>query len=266
MEAPLVTALAGLTGALVVMTVTWIVSLVKRDASIIDIVWGLGFIALAWFYFWSASRPGARQVIVPVLMTIWGLRLALHIYTRNRDVGEDPRYAAMRARRGDDFWWQSLFMVFWLQAVLLWIIGWPLLQVQRTPEPRALGVLDWMGLVLFAIGFSFEAIGDWQLRRFKADPKNRGRVCDRGLWRYSRHPNYFGEATLWWGIACFALATPGGAWTLLSPTLLTFLLLKVSGVTLLEDGLRATKPDYQQYMQRTSAFFPWPRCRSRDRH
>lgn len=258
MEVPLVTALTGLAGAFVMMTGVWIVSLVRRDASIIDTFWGLGFVALAWFYFGSVSRPGARQVIVPLLVTIWGVRLTLHIYTRNRGKGEDPRYAAMRSRRGRNFWWQSLYVVFWLQAALLWIISWPLLQVQRAPEPRALQALDWVGLLLFVLGFSFEAVGDWQLRRFRADPRNRGRVCDRGLWRLSRHPNYFGEATLWWGITCFAVATHSGIWTIVSPILLTFLLLKVSGVTLLEEGLLATKPEYQQYMRRTSAFLPRP--------
>ena len=134
----------------------------------------------------------------------------------------------------------------------------PLLQVQRGPLPAPIRWLDAVGLLLFLIGFLFEAVGDFQMARFKADPANRGRVLDRGLWRYTRHPNYFGDATLWWGFACFALATPRSAWILISPILMTLLLLKVSGVALLEKGLRQTKPAYADYVRRTSAFLPWP--------
>ncbi len=256
MDAPVATAFAGLAAAVVVMTAVWGLSLRWRDASIIDVVWGLGFVALAWLYFACGDGSGPRRLLVPALVTLWGVRLSLHIWRRNRGRGEDPRYAAMRAKYGPRFAILSLPIVFWLQAGLLWAIALPLFQVQRVAAP--LGWLDAVGLALFAVGFTFEAVGDHQLARFKADPAHRGKVCDRGLWRYTRHPNYFGDATLWWGLAAFALATPGSVWTLVSPALMTFLLLRVSGVTLLERGLRETKPGYADYVRRTSAFFPWP--------
>lgn len=258
MNDPVATALAGLAAAAALMTAVWLLSLSRRDASIIDVFWGPGFALLAWLYFARGPQQGARQLLVPILVTAWGLRLALYIFWRNRGKGEDPRYAAMRARYGRRFPWLSLPIVFWLQAALLWAIAMPLLQIQRAARPAGLGWLDALGLALFTVGFVFEAVGDLQMARFKADPANRGKVFDRGLWRYTRHPNYFGDATLWWGFSCFALATPGSAWILFSPILMTFLLLRVSGVALLEKGLSETKPAYADYVRRTSPFFPWP--------
>ncbi len=252
------TALLGLGAALALMTLVWLASLPKRDASIIDAFWGPGFALLAWWYFARGPQEGVRQLLVPVLVSLWGLRLALFIAWRNRGLGEDYRYAAMREKYGAKFPWLSLVIVFWLQAVLLWLIAMPLLQVQSTARPPGLTWLDALGLTFFSVGFFFETVGDYQMARFKADPDNRGKVLDRGLWRTTRHPNYFGDATLWWGLSCFALATPGSAWILVSPILMTFLLLRVSGVALLEKGLRKTKPAYAEYERRTSAFFPWP--------
>ena len=256
MHDPLSTALAGLAAATALMTLVWVVSLIKRDAGIIDIFWGPAFALLAWVYWAAGPGQGARRLLVPVLVTVWALRLAGYILWRNRGGGEDYRYAAMRAKYGRAFPPLSLVIVFWLQAALAWLIAMPLLQVQRTGA--GLGWLDGLGLALFAVGLFFEAVGDFQLARFKSDPSNRGKVMDRGLWRYTRHPNYFGDATLWWGLACFALATPGSAWVLPSPVLMTFLLLKVSGVALLEKGLGSTKPGYEEYVRRTSAFLPRP--------
>jgi steroid 5-alpha reductase family enzyme len=251
-------ALPGLVVALGLTTVVWMASLRKRDASIIDIFWGLGFVTLAWLYRSQVPAESFRQTLVPVLVTLWGLRLAFYILWRSRGQGEDYRYAAMREKWGASFPVLSLFIVFWLQAVLFWLIAMPLLQVQVSRQPTEGSWLDLLGLALFAIGFVFEAVGDLQLARFKADPANRGKVMDRGLWRYTRHPNYFGDATLWWGLTCFALATPNSAWILFSPILMTWLILEVSGVTLLEQGLTRTKPEYRDYVRRTSAFFPWP--------
>ena len=251
-------ALQGLTAAAGLMTLVWLISLVKRDAGIIDIFWGLAFALLAWVYWWLGPRAAPRQLLVPVLVTVWALRLSGYIWWRNRGGGEDYRYAAMREKYGRAFPALSLVIVFWLQAVLAWLIGMPLLQVQRVAEPVGLGWLDGVGLALFAIGLVFEAGGDFQLARFKADPANKGKVMDRGLWRYTRHPNYFGDACLWWGLSCLALATPGSLWTLFSPVLMTFLLLRVSGVALLEKGLGSTKPGYAEYVRRTSAFIPRP--------
>lgn len=258
MADPLDVALSGLAAALALMTLVWLVSLPKRDASIIDVFWGVSFAVLAWCYYLQGPQQNLRQLLVPVLTTVWGLRLAVFIAWRNRGQGEDYRYQAMRRRFGAKFPWLSLFIVFWLQAILAWVIAMPLLQVQRSAEPSTLGWLDGLGLTLFFVGLFFEAVGDDQMARFKADPGNRGRVLDHGLWRYTRHPNYFGDATVWWGLACFALATPGSLWILLSPTLMTFLLLRVSGVALLEKGLQKTKPAYADYVRRTSPFFPWP--------
>jgi steroid 5-alpha reductase family enzyme len=248
----------GLGVALALTTVIWLASLVKRDASIIDTFWGLGFVTLAWFYRSQVPLEATRQTMVPVLVTLWGLRLALYILWRNRGHGEDYRYAAMRHKWGSRFPLVSLATIFWLQGVLFWLISMPLLQVQVSRQPLGWSWLDLLGLGLFAVGLFFEAVGDIQLARFKADPAHKGKVLDRGLWRYTRHPNYFGDTTLWWGFGCFALATPGSLWTLISPVLMTFLIVKVSGVALLEKGLEETKPQYRDYIRRTSAFFPRP--------
>jgi steroid 5-alpha reductase family enzyme len=250
-------ALAGLAAVTGLMTAVWLLSLLKRDASIVDVFWGLGFVLLAWGWAVPAGVATVRRWLVPALVTVWGVRLAVHIFLRGRGQGEDWRYRAMRERWGAAFPWVSLAVVFWLQAVLLWIVAWPLLAAVTSPEPSGWTWLDTLACLLFAVGFAFEAVGDWQLARFKADPANRGRVMDRGLWRYTRHPNYFGDAVLWWGLACFAWATPGGWWTLAGPVLMTFLLLRVSGVTMLEKGMEEKRPAYREYKQRTRAFFPW---------
>jgi len=163
----------------------------------------------------------------------------------------------MRASHGPAFWWRSLFTVFWLQGAILWFVALPILVAVHAPSPAALTAVDVLGVVLYAIGFGFEVVGDYQLQRFRAESSNRGRVLDRGLWRYTRHPNYFGDAMLWCGLYAIAAAAPGGWLTVLSPTLMTFLLMRVSGVPLLEDGLRASKPGYGAYVARTPAFFPW---------
>jgi steroid 5-alpha reductase family enzyme len=239
------------------MTGIWIISLIRRDASTVDPVWGLAFLVASWVYWASADAMGARQVLVLALVHAWALRLTLYLLRRNWGQPEDRRYRAMRERAGARFAWTSLFVVFWLQAALAWVISFPLHAALVSPRPDDLTGLDWLGVGLFLVGFAFEAVGDWQLSRFKAQPGNAGAVCDRGLWRYTRHPNYFGEAVLWWGLSCFALGTPGAAWTLVAPVLMTVLLLRVSGVSLLEHDLRQTKPGYAMYVSRTSAFVPW---------
>lgn len=257
----LLNALIGLAALLTVLTLFWALSVRLRDTSIVDILWGPGFVLLAWVYvtMHSAARP--RALLVAWLVTLWGVRLALHIYRRHR--GEDPRYVAMRRRHGERFWWKSLFVVFWLQGVILWFVAWPLLMAIASPEPTSLTVLDGIGVAIFAIGFLFEAVGDHQLTAFRRNPGNRGTVLSTGLWRYTRHPNYFGDALLWWGLFTIACAVPGGWRTIGSPLLMTWLLMRVSGVTLLEEGLRASRPGYADYVARTSAFVPWfPRRRS----
>ena len=251
------TALAGLGAILTALTLVWVLSVKLRDASIADICWGLGFVLLAGLYGLLSPTMTSRSWLVAALVALWGARLSLHIVRRNHGKGEDPRYRAMRVAQGPAFWWRSLFTVFWLQGVLLWFVALPLLVAVRAARPAALTAVDGLGVVLFAVGFGFEVVGDAQLERFKAEPSSRGQVLDRGLWRYTRHPNYFGDAILWWGLYAIAAAAPGGWLTLLSPALMTFLLMRVSGVTLLENGLKASKPGYRAYIARTPAFFPW---------
>jgi len=253
----IVALLTGLAAAVAMMILVWIASVLRRDASIVDSFWGLGFALLGWVYFLTIDAHTLRGVVVVFLVTVWGLRLTAHITWRNWGEGEDYRYRAMRARWGGRFPWVSLFTVFLLQALILWAISTPLFQAQQASLPRGLAVLDWLGLGCFAVGLFFEAVGDWQLARFRAEPTNKGEVLDRGLWRYTRHPNYFGDAMVWWGFFCFALATPGSLWTLYSPLAMTLLLLKVSGVSLLEQKLRDSRPGYRDYVRRTSAFVPW---------
>ena len=207
----------------------------------------------------------ARKLLITALAIIWGVRLAAHIFGRNREKGEDFRYRAMRARHGDRFPVVSLFTVFFLQGALMWIISLPLQVAQLSREPGRLIWLDYIGAAIWALGFLFESVGDWQLARFKSDSDNKGKVMDRGLWAYTRHPNYFGDATLWWGFFLIALATPGGIWTVVSPVIMTFLLMKVSGVALLEKTLLKTRPEYGDYARRTNAFFPWLPKREADR-
>jgi steroid 5-alpha reductase family enzyme len=244
------------------MTVLWIVSLVLRNSSIVDIFWGTGFVVVNWVYFALTPNgfPGRKWLMVTVV-TIWGLRLSLYILWRNWGKGEDFRYRKWREEAGGEWWWRSFFKVFLLQGLLLWIISAPLLAAQVSATPARLTVLDFVAILVWAIGFFFEAVGDWQMARFKADPANKGKVMDRGLWRYTRHPNYFGEATMWWAYYLVALAG-GGFWTVFSPIVMTVLLLRVSGVALLEKSLKETKPKYKEYVETTSAFIPWfPRKR-----
>lgn len=246
-----------LVAALSLMTVVWVASVAKKDASIVDAFWGLGFVLLAWVYFARADSTAPRGLLVPVLVTAWGVRLSMHIFLRNRGHGEDYRYREMRDRYGRRFAWISLGTVFWLQAVILWVVSLPLHSVQKSGSPAGWTSLDLLGSLLFLTGFTFETVGDYQLSRFRSDPDNRGKVLDRGLWRYTRHPNYFGDALVWWGLWVFALSTPGSWWTFVSPALMTFLLMRVSGVALLEKKLASTRPAYRRYVERTSAFFPW---------
>jgi steroid 5-alpha reductase family enzyme len=245
----------GLLLILGLLTTLWIVSLVVKDASIIDSFWGLGFVVLAWFYFLKMpDNQSFRSTVLCILTTLWGVRLALHIFIRNHGQGEDYRYQAMRAEHGKNFWWISYLRVYLLQGFLLWIIATPLLMGQISTESN-LQITDYLGIVIWIVGFLFEAIGDWQLIQFKKNPENKGKVMNTGLWKYTRHPNYFGDAFLWWGYYFFTFSV-GGYWTIFSPILMTFLLMRVSGVALLEKKLVETKPQYVDYVKNTPAFFP----------
>ena len=250
---------AGLGTLFALLTVVWAISVARRDASIVDVWWGPAILAAAGVYASCSDHLTARRIVVLAAVSLWAIRLAGYLAWRGWGAGEDKRYRAMRARR-PRFRWTSLCVVFWLQAALAWVVSLPLLAVMQVEQPAAPRLLDAIGVVLFVVGFGFETVGDWQMARFKADPANRGRVCDRGLWRCTRHPNYFGEAVLWWGVWCLAGSLPGAQWTIVSPALLTWLLLRVSGVRLLEQTLAADRPAYRDYIARTPAFLPgWPK-------
>ena len=248
-----------LTAALVILAVvvvTWLISLALRDASVIDPVWPLGFVAVAITAFIAGDGDEGRRLLLLVLVAVWGLRLSGYLIIRNAGKGEDFRYAAMRRKRGRSFWIISLVSVFMLQGVLMWIVSLPV-QLAAVPD-RALGWLAVTGAVIWGIGVAFESIGDWQLARFKANPDSRGKVLDTGLWRYTRHPNYFGDFLVWWGIFLVAAESGPGAWGIAGPLLMTLLLVKVSGAGLLEKDIATRRPGYAEYVRRTSGFMPRP--------
>lgn len=235
----------------------WVVSLVLRDASIVDRFWGIAFLAIAAATSAASDGTPARAHLVLLLTSIWAVRLSLHITVRNLGQPEDYRYQAMRRHWGKNFALVSLGTVFGLQAVIAWVVSLPLQAAISAKLPPELTALDLLGVVVFTAGFLFEAVGDFQLVRFKADRRNRGKLMSTGLWQYTRHPNYFGDALLWWGLWLFAAAT-GAWWTAVGPALMTFLLLRVSGVAMLEKRLKKTRPEYDEYCRRTSAFLPMP--------
>lgn len=250
---------AGGLAILAYMGALWLVSLALKDSSIVDIFWGPGFILVSGVYLALAPDGYApRRLLLLALVIVWGLRLALHIGARNACRGEDFRYRRWRQNAGPRWGWYSLFKVFLLQGAVMWLVSMPLLAGLSAPVPDRLTPLDLLGGLVWAVGFVFEALGDWQLRRFRADPANAGQVMRAGLWRYTRHPNYFGDALVWWGLFLIAAGTPGGWLTVFSPLLMTYLLRRVSGVTLLEESLRRTRPGYADYIASTSAFFPRP--------
>jgi steroid 5-alpha reductase family enzyme len=251
--------LVGLGTVSALMVATWVVSLIRRDASIVDRVWGLTFVLAAWTYAHFADPPTPRTWLVLALVTIWGLRLAGYITWRNWGEGEDKRYQAMRRKRPESFAVRSLVTIFLLQGVLAWIISLPLLAA-TLGGPDTLGWLDALGVFVWLVGFVFEAGGDWQLSRFLADPANRGKVMDRGLWRYTRHPNYFGDTTVWWSFLLFALAT-GAWWAVIGPIVMTLFIVKVSGVALTDRNMAkggSRREGYDEYVRRTNTFFPGP--------
>jgi steroid 5-alpha reductase family enzyme len=240
-----------------VMLATWAVSLAVHDASIVDPVWPLGFVAIAWVVRGITDGNTALQWLIVAMVTVWGLRLSGYLAWRKRHQGEDFRYQAMRRRWGPRFWIISLATVFGLQGVLMWVVSLPVQLGQLRPS-TGIGPLAVIGAVVWTVGFVFETVGDAQLSRFKADPANAGQVMDRGLWRYTRHPNYFGDACVWWGIAITATQTGIGAFGLIGAVVMTTLLRRVSGVVLLERSLTKRRPGYAEYVARTSPFLPRP--------
>jgi steroid 5-alpha reductase family enzyme len=234
---------------------TWLLSLPLRNVAIVDSLWSLMLFMAGVIYALGSDPRAPRLSLVLWLLALWALRLAFHLTARSAGQGEDRRYRDMRERHDPGFAVKSLYLVFWLQALLAWVISLPLLGAFASTRP--LNGLDYAGLALWILGFGFEAVGDWQLSRFKRNPAHADLVMDRGLWRFTRHPNYFGECCIWWGFGCMGLAA-GAWWSVLGPALLTFLLLRVSGVRLLERDIGKRRPQYADYVLKTNAFFPGP--------
>lgn len=239
----------------VAASLTWLLSLPLRNVAIVDSLWSLMFFAAGVIYGLGADPRSPRLAFELWLVVIWAARLSFYITARNIGKGEDHRYQEIRARNQPGFAFKSLYLVFWLQALLAWVISLPLLGAFASNTP--VGWLDYAGILLWLTGMIFEAGGDWQLARFKRDPANQGKVMDRGLWRLTRHPNYFGEFCIWWGFYLIALAA-GAWWAIPGPLLMTFMLLRVSGVTLLEKDIGKRRPQYADYVLKTNAFFPGP--------
>ncbi len=240
-----------------VMVATWLVSLVLKNASIVDIVWGLGFVITSWVLAVTIDGDSTRQILLAVMVGLWGLRLGGYLAKRNIGHGEDWRYKAMRKKKGARFGLISLVTVFGLQGVLMWIVSLPVMFGNSDATP-GVGPLAVIGVMVWAVGLSFEAIGDWQLVQFKKDPNNAGKVMQTGLWSLTRHPNYFGDALLWWGIGIVGAETGSGVIGFIGPVVMTVFLLRVSGVPMLERSLMKRREGYAEYAARTSSFIPRP--------
>jgi len=239
------------------MTLLWLLSLKLNDASIVDIFWGMGCVLTCWVYLVLAQGYWPRKLLITALVTMWGLRLSLHLALRNIGKGEDFRYKKMREEAGTSWWWRSYLKVFGLQGVINWFISITFLATQISPTPARLTIVDVIGVLVWLIGFLFETIGDIQLTQFRSNPSNKRKILNSGLWKYTRHPNYFGDAVAWWGYGILALGTftVFGFLSLVGPALMTFLLIRISGVVMLEKSLKE-KYGWDDYIRQTNAFFP----------
>jgi len=240
------------------MLATWSLSLLRRDASIVDIAWGLGFVLVAWAAKFVTSASGSGNWLLLLMVTVWGLRLTGYLAKRNLGKGEDFRYRAMRRKHGERFALVSLYTVFGLQGALMILVSLPVSLGQRDTNAGA-GFVVFLGFVVWAVGLYFEAVGDAQLARFKRDPRNADQIMDQGLWGLTRHPNYFGDALVWWGLAIVGSSQGAGVWAFLGAAVMTVLLVRVSGAAMLDRLLAKRKPGYAEYMARTSGFIPLPR-------
>ncbi len=239
-----------------IVTLFWILSVIIKNVSIVDSIWSIGFLAMSW-YALSQAELYRRNVLLVILVSLWALRLSGYITWRNWGKGEDYRYQNFRQKYGPErYWWFSYFQVFLLQGFLIIIIASPLMVAIYNTSSNALTIFDYAAVGLWLLGFLFEAGGDFQMARFKSNPANKGKVMDKGFWAFTRHPNYFGDATQWWAYGLFAVAV-GSYLPLFSSLIMTLLLLKVSGVALLEKTLVKSKPKYHDYIKRTPAFIPW---------
>ena len=248
--------LLGLATSVVFFTILWAVSLRLQNTSIADVGWGPNILLVGLTYYFTSDGYLLRAQLTLALVAIWALRLAWHLSTRMRNEGEDFRYSRWRDEYEDTWWWLSYVKVFLVQSIIAWVVSLPIYFAIVSVGPQSLTFIDYVGVVIFVIGFVFETLSDEQLRRFRGVRTNKGKVLDRGLWSYTRHPNYFGEALVWWGLGAIGLAT-GGLPGLLGPVVITYLLIYVSGIALLEPTL-ITKQGYGSYAGRTPAFFPMP--------
>ena len=243
-------------GVMIMMTILWLISIVIKNVSIVDIFWGFGFIVVNNIYLMLDDDVLIREIILNTLVTIWGLRLSIYLFIRNYRKEEDFRYKEFRRVYGEKrYWWLSFFQVFLLQGTLIIVISLPLFGVNTYTATNDLNIIDYLACLVWIVGFLFESVGDYQLSKFRSNPLNKGKVLDKGLWRFTRHPNYFGDALIWWSYGLFSLAS-GAYWQIIGALIMTYLLLRISGVTLLEKTLKTTKPEYSNYIKRTSAFFP----------
>ncbi len=242
--------------ALAYMCAWFIVSLLTKRNDVADIAWGGGFLLVTWFSFFWSKEYSIRSIVVSSMVTIWALRLSLHVYFRNRFKKEDARYEAWRLSWGRWFYVRSFFEVFMLQGVLFLIVVFPVV-VNNLSGSTKFSLLDFFGIFVWLIGFLFEVVADNELKNFLKKRENRGKIIQTGLWRYSRHPNYFGEVTCWWGLFIMALSIPGGVMGIIGPLTITFLILKVSGIPMLEERMKL-KPGFEDYAKKTSIFFPLP--------
>jgi steroid 5-alpha reductase family enzyme len=237
------------------MSLWFLISLFKRRNDVADVAWGLGFVLLAWTSFFLSGSSGTRGILVGSLVSVWGLRLAWHIHARNQGKAEDYRYAAWRREWGTWFYLRSYAQVYLLQGTLLFLVSMPVMIINKS-EGKALNVLNGIGVCVWLFGFLFESVGDAELARFAKDPLNKGKLLQSGLWRYTRHPNYFGEVAQWWGIWLLAPGVPDSSFAIIGPLSITVLILKVSGIPMLEKKM-AENPDFAEYKRRTSVFLPW---------
>jgi len=247
-------------GALLIislLTILWLISVFIKNVSIVDIFWGLGFLFINLYYFLASDEFYTRKIILLVLVTLWALRLSIYLAWRNIGKGEDYRYQEFRKKYGEErYWWVSFFQVFLLQGILIVLVSLPLLATNFETQNDYLNLFDYLAILFWVIGFIFESAGDYQLSKFKMNPNNKGKVLNTGLWKYTRHPNYFGDTMVWWAYAIFSIVSQN-YWSFIGSIIMTLLIVKVSGVALLEKSLKDKKLEYLEYIRKTNSFFPW---------
>jgi len=247
----------GFLAIIILMSFLWIISVFKKNVSIVDPFWSIAFITAGITYFLNTNGSQNRKILVLLLLLVWGIRLFLYLGWRNWGKSEDFRYKQFRKDYGEKrYWWFSFFQVFLLQGILAWLISAPLLAAMYFGENIPLQLIDFLASFVWLVGFIFESRGDYQLAKFKSKEENKNKLLTQGLWKFTRHPNYFGDATVWLGFTLFSISV-NCFFPIFSFALMTFLIVKVSGVTLLEKTLINKKPDYKEYIKKTNAFFPW---------